>query len=598
MICILLLLMMVSAVQLPVSYANEVGISEEEEPKENQEEDSKEDLGEDSGETGEEEPEEPEKPVIEKYELTIPKEDGEHGYYVTKPEIYIRHVSEYGVTKYQLYHGKELVKEEELKEKDQESILKQEQFEEGAYRLSIWMEDQEGQNVEGTMYEHEWKIDTIAPEVVLSLPRGFDAWYQQETELTIQSKDAGSKVNRVLCTSGEQKLGEFQGAQGSVKVNLLSTKGQGVEVEVCVSDYAGNRTVEKERIYIDGSSPQVMIAGAENYMITSKPVHLSLTAMEDNAMRHIQAQVLWENIEGKQKKMNVQEWDTTGACAKATQTLEKDGLYEIIMKAEDMSGYQAEKKLQVIVDQENPVIQHVDELDNQYMKVFQWKYDLEELIRDFTTYTYEIRLDGKMYVLGRTVEQEGSHTLEIKARDAADNVAVARAEFVIDHTKPEIIFDDIEDGGTYEKQKTFKIALKDTGDTIKKITINGKEQNLSNRKIMTYEYTVDKPQDYRVIVQAVDRAGNESERDLFFVLEPEKTVLQKITEPMKKVLLGEKDTTERVNGDMETKSKESNFPIWSFSFLIIIPVSVLAFRNLRKKKASGVNVTELDVINE
>lgn len=578
----MLLLMMISVVQLPDSYANESGTSEEEKNEEDQGEDTKEDSKEESEDAGEEEPEEPEEPMIEKYELTIPKEDGEHGYYVTKPKIRICHVSEYGVTKYQLYHGKELVKEEKLTEKDQESILGQELFEEGEYRLNIWMEDLDGEKVEGTMCEREWKIDTIAPEVMLSLPRGFDAWYQQETVLNIQSKDAGSKVYCMLCTSGEQKLGEFQGEQGRVKVNLLSTQGLGTEVEVWVSDYAGNHTVKKERIYIDGSAPQVTIAGAEDYMITSQPVHLELTATEENAIRDVQAQVLWENVAGKQKKIKVQKWENMGVNAKATQTLEKDGLYEVTMKAEDLSGYQTEKKMQIIIDQKNPVIRHVDELDDQYMKVFQWKYDLEELIRDFTTYTYEIRLDGKMYALGRTVEQEGRHTLEIKARDAADNVAVARAEFVIDHTKPEIIFDDIEDGGTYEKQKTFKIALKDSGDTIKKITINGKEQNLSNRK-MTYEYTVDEPQDYRIIVQAIDRAGNESEQDLFFVLEPEKTVLQKITEPMKKVLLGEKAETEAAKRDTGTKSKESNFTIWSLSFLLIIPVSVLAFRNFRKK---------------
>lgn len=582
-LCVMLLLMTISVVQLPDSYANESGTSEEEKNEENQGEDTKEDSKEDSGDEGEEEPEEPEKPVIEKYELTIPKEDGEHGYYVTKPKIRICHVSEYGVTKYQLYHGKELVKEEKLTEKDQESILKQEQFEEGEYRLNIWMEDKDGEKVEGTMCEREWKIDTIAPEVRLGLPRGFDAWYQKETVLTIQSKDTGSKVNRMLCISGEQKLGEFQGEQGSVKVNLLSTKGQGVEVEVRVSDYAGNHTVKKERIYIDGSAPQVTIAGAEDYMITSQPVHLELTATEENAIRDVQAQVLWENVAGKQKKIKVQEWENTDTSIKAMKTLEKDGLYEVTMKAEDLSGYQTEKKMQIIVDQKNPVIRHVDELDNQYMKVFQWKYDPEELIRDFTTYTYEIRLDGKMYALGRTVEQEGSHTLEIKARDAADNVAVARAEFVIDHTKPEIIFDDIEDGGTYEKQKTFKITLKDSGDTIKKITINGKEQNLSNRK-MTYEYTVDEPQDYRIIVQAIDRAGNESEQDLFFVLEPEKTVLQKITEPMKKVLLGEKVEAEESKKETETKSEEGNFPLWSFGFLLIVPASVIAVRNFRKKK--------------
>ncbi len=580
---ILAFIVAINIIPFPDSYANESASSQEKETEEIPEEDVGEEPGEDSGEMSGEEPEEPLKPMIEQYEILMPKEDGEQGYYVTKPEIRIRHVSEYGTTKYQLYHEKGLVNEGKLTEKGKEIALKQEEFEEGNYRLKVWMEDVDGEKLEETACEKEWKIDTIAPEIRLSLPHGFDTWYQQETVLTIQSSDSGSKVKQIMCTSGEQKLGEFQEAQGSVKIQIPSTGGQGTEVQVYVWDHAGNQAVKTARIYIDRSAPQVQIEGAENYMITSKPVQLSLLATEENALKNVQADVWWEQVDGKRKLIKVQNWRTTKEKAQAEQILEKDGLYEITLKAEDEAGYWTEKKIQVILDQKNPVIQHVDELDQQYMKRFQWQYDPEEFIQDFTTYTYEIRLDGKLYALGKTIEKEGTHTLEIKATDAANNVAKAKARFVIDHTKPEIRFEDVEEGETYEKQKTFKINLKDSGDTIKKITINGKEQNLSNRKV-TYEYTVDEPQDYRIIVQAIDRAGNESERDLFFVLEPEKTVLQKITEPMKKVLLGEKAETEVSKRETGTKSKESNFSIWSLSLILIIPVSVLVFRNFRKKK--------------
>lgn len=569
LLCVAALFIMINAVQFPNSYANESELPKEEE--------TEVDPGEDS--------EEPQQPVIERYELQIPKEDGEHGYYVTKPEIHILHVSEYGITKYQLYHEKELVIEGELAEKGKECIWKQEQFEEGNYCLKVWMEDLDGNELEEMLLEKEWKIDTLAPEISLSLPHGFDAWYQQEARLTIRSSDGGSNVKQVVCTSGGQKLGEFQDAQGSVMVNFPSTGGKGTEVEVCVWDYAGNCTTKTVRIYIDGAAPQVTMEGAENYMITSKPVQMSFAATDDNLLKNVQAKIVWETTGGTQKKRKVRTWNLTGERAQAEERLEKDGLYEITVKAEDMSGYQTEKKMQVILDQKNPVIWHVDELEQQYLKEFQWQYEPEETVRDFTTYTYEIRLDGNLYALGRTIEKEGAHTLEIQATDAANNTARAKAQFVIDHTKPQIIFQDVEEGETYEKQKTVKITLKDTGDKIKKITINGKEQNLSNRK-MIYEYTMDEPQDYRMIVQAIDRAGNEAEESIFFTLEQEKTMLEKIAEPVKKVLFGEAEVKEMQGIKSDTKSGEGKFPIWVLSLLFILPVSWIVIRKMCETKTN------------
>ncbi|MFR8178841.1 MAG: hypothetical protein ACLU80_01935 [Dorea sp.] len=36
------------------------------------------------------------------YQIEIPKEDGEHGWYKTRPEIKLRHMGSRGVTKYKV----------------------------------------------------------------------------------------------------------------------------------------------------------------------------------------------------------------------------------------------------------------------------------------------------------------------------------------------------------------------------------------------------------------------------------------------------------------------------------------------------------------
>ena len=79
------------------------------------------------------------------------------------------------------------------------------------------------------------------------------------------------------------------------------------------------------------------------------------------------------------------------------------------------------------------------------MKKFRWDYQKEDFISDFTTYAYQIQLDGELYPVGQEVETEGRHMLCVQAVDSAGNKAEAEAGFVVDHTPPEILFLDLED---------------------------------------------------------------------------------------------------------------------------------------------------------
>ena len=54
---------------------------------------------------------------------------------------------------------------------------------------------------------------------------------------------------------------------------------------------------------------------------------------------------------------------------------------------------------------------------------------------------------------------EGWHTLEVKAVDAAGNIGVSRADFVIDHSAPEIVFRDVREGESLRRRTNL------SGDT-------------------------------------------------------------------------------------------------------------------------------------
>ena len=111
----------------------------------------------------------PEEP-IECFHVSIPPEDGENGYYISKPEVEITHVSGAGVTKYQFADSEGQMMEGELAQKDDAARIAGEQFKEGINRLSIWMEDGEGKQVEEYRLDKDFLIDTQAPAIWLGAP--------------------------------------------------------------------------------------------------------------------------------------------------------------------------------------------------------------------------------------------------------------------------------------------------------------------------------------------------------------------------------------------------------------------------------------------
>ena len=188
--------------------------------------------------------------------------------------------------------------------------------------------------------------------------------------------------------------------------------------------------------------------------------------------------------------------------------------------------------MQIIIDRTKPVIRQVESLEQAYLKRFALDASKEELIRDLTTYTYEIRLDGQLYHMGEAVTREGGHRLEIIAADAAGNKAQEKTDFVIDHTEPEIIFENVKKNGKYEKRCTLGVTLACKEDQIEQVQINGEIQKL-NLKEQAQKYTVRGSGEYEVKARARDRAGNIAEKSISFWITPEKTFMQKLIECIK-----------------------------------------------------------------
>lgn len=540
----------------------------------------------DGGETGGSEPEKP----IEKYTVDIPRPDGKNGYYVTKPKVVIHHTGERGSTRYELLNSKTSETEKTegtLDVEKPEGIIEAEAFTEGTNKLIIWMEDEEGKKVENMDSEQEFHVDTRPPEIHMEVPGGYDVWHKKQVILSAVGEDAVSKVAQLTCYAAGKKVGTAAGDSGRFTINRASSHGNAVEVSVIAEDEAGNQSERVKGVYIDSEAPKTRISGAEEYMITSQPLTVTYEIEEDNVLQEFVAQTEWENVQGQQAVLPVAEWTDTGNGKCAVQNLTEDGRYRMQLGASDKAGYQSSRKMQVIIDKGNPVIRHVDELQGSYLKEFAWNYLQEELIQDFTTYTYEIRLDGRLYPMGETVTTEGRHHLEVTAKDAAGNEAAAGADFVIDHTKPQIVFSEVEDGKEYEEKRTFQVSLANPEDSIEQIQINGEAQKVNARR-KTYEYTVDECKDYEVKVRAKDRAGNDVVKSILFKVIPKETVIQKITKPFRNTFsTGKGKTVENLvhnKGDAGVKMWKKIIPVMIPGIVAVTAAGYWYLRKTKQKK--------------
>ncbi len=506
-----------------------------------------------------------EKEEIKEFEVSIPPQDGQNGYYVTRPELKVRHVSSRGTTRYCFTDGSSHKKEGELSTNGDELRVEKNWFREGRNHLSIWMEDEEGQRQEEYVLEKTFLIDTSAPSVRVQAPMGTDAWYQKEVFITVLGEDGerGSQIEEVSCFLGSRLIGSSRKSPAGFLISFASAEGKAVPVKARVRDRAGNTSEETWGFYIDQNPPRTSIEGIEDYMITSRPVEVAYRIEEENIIGEKQAGARREDPEGQVEFLEAGEWKEDAGGYSARQTLSEDGIYHLSVSACDQAGYESSGRGQVIIDSENPVIRHVDEVDGQYLKSFCWEYPAEEAVQDFTSYTYSVYLDGKPYHIGENVLREGKHVLEVKAEDAAGNMGRAEADFSIDRTAPQILFGNVKEGETYEPEKELEVSLADQEDYIEEIRINGEVQKVGGRK-KYYSYSMKECGNYEIVVKACDRAGNRAVSRMDFTIARRKGLLHKFSGPLRK-MLGEpvRTGTEASVKQAESRSEEiPRYGLW------------------------------------
>lgn len=564
---------------------------------------------------------------IKGYQLVYDEPDGKNGYYISVPRITLRHQDEGLITKYRFTNPAGECDEGELSFERNEICWKG-LTGDGTYSLELWMEkiprpeppnpeppEPESPNPEPTNPEQpesgspdseplnrelisatdieepeeqppeyaeeelkkwsqnfSWRVDSVPPEIQIISPLK-QQWYSQEVLVQASAQDHESGVSVLSGGDGEVSC-QSGGGQIQFKVKRVSTGGHPVGIWLAAEDKAGNRREETIPVYIDRTSPALFISGADNYLISGRDLELTFTVQEENICKGMEVLMEQENPEGERSETRLSEWKAADDGYVAAVQLNQDGIYRFHVSASDAAGNRAEKYRQVIVDKTNPIIRFVELFQGKWVKEFCWNYEVSETIEDFTTYTYHLELDGRLYTPGQRVFREGRHILRLSAQDSAGNEAFSTAEFMIDNTPPVILCEEqegqkITDGQHFEKEAAIQIRTENAEDSITEIRINGKKQNISEERNV-YSYSLDEEKSYEIMVSATDKAGNEVIKELGIQIVREKSLAERVAEPVKQIFANQTQGTDENIGKSKIQEEEGNKLIIWIGLLIAV----------------------------
>lgn len=427
-----------------------------------------------------------------------------------------------------------------------------------AGKITAYATDKAGNKSE-LSYSKEIICENSAPEITGELPNGFDAWYNREmiADIYVREKEISSGIKTIFCSfNGAEMYKKTYGKGEKIQETCSVPIKQAGELLVKAEDWAGNEMVWRKRILYDEKSPQIEIKGVENHAIADSERKITCRVTDEQRVAFLRGNIAWSTPNGEKKSRVIENWKKDDGKYQVSEVLREEGKYEIFVEAADQSGNRSEKRIQVIIDKENPVIRGLEKLHGKHLRFFEWKQEISEMAEDFTTYTYRIYLDGMSCEKNQRYTKEGKHTLELAVRDAANHEAKAKAEFVIDHTAPEIHFRGTADKKAYEKGEEMIISVNDENDFLTYVSVNGRTQKLEGEK-RKFSYIFQDTGNCHISVQAKDLAGNETAKEMEFEVLERKSFFEKIVEGNLK-----KEKKEKINktetAEMERKDIEKN----------------------------------------
>lgn len=378
-----------------------------------------------------------------------------------------------------------------------------------------------------------FSIDKQAPELAISGIENGEHYPSARAVFSVQDTTIDLSTTTVMVTKNGDSynsIGSFRMEPGSKTTGTLNHTFQeegNYVVQFESTDKAGNKALhEKLEFVIDSTSPVVKIEGVEDNSFNPEDKSVTISVEELNYRTNIvDIEVTRDN-----QPYQMGEWRNTGVLSQLRHTFSQDGLYTITVTAADKAGNgPVTKTMTFTIDKTNPVID-INGVENEAYYNMNRPVEVTITDRNLDVNIISVTRNGFSYPAGNfsvngntaslqyTFNQEGRYVMEVVAIDKAGNRSTDTITFTIDKTPPEItpFMGDsgriIENGVYINQMFTPHFALSEPEDMIVSVVLNGSDVTGRIPVAST-------DMEYHYVVQAVDRAGNETTLEVRFILD-------------------------------------------------------------------------------
>ncbi|WP_300259799.1 S8 family serine peptidase [Clostridium sp.] len=281
--------------------------------------------------------------------------------------------------------------------------------------------------------------------------------------------------------------------EGMNKVNIYAKDENGK----VLYNYASNILCDTKAPIINLSSPRVE---SDGIVITNEDKINIKGTVEDNTFGY-------KFYKNDTIQLDVEDRDKPG-----NNSTRREFSYEvpvkdedvIVLKAVDVLGHQTFRKLTIKVDKDAPEVT-IGGISDKGI----YNKDVTPKVVSNEDAQISYLLNGKDYDGKTPISEDGDYELIVKATDKAGNKTEVKTNFTIDKIPANISFNNIEEEKVYNKEIIPEIASNE--EATLKYTLNGKEYDGKS--------SIKEDGDYVLNVQAIDKAGNLSNKEVKFYLD-------------------------------------------------------------------------------
>jgi large repetitive protein len=318
----------------------------------------------------------------------------------------------------------------------------------------------------------------------------------------------GEYINRIF--TPQFVLDEAEDTIVSVVLNGGSNMGNSIPMastdmvynySIVAVDKAGNETKLQISFTLDTTMPVLDISGIiEGYFNEDKTPTITYSDL---------------NLDPSRTKVTL-----NGQPYESGTKLDQERDYILEAVITDLADNVTKRTIYFTIDKTAPTIKFVEPINQMY---FNSSLIPNFLIESLSPYEIiALTLNGSPYNLGDPIEQEGKHVLFFEVKDRAGNIKQLSVEFMIDLTPPRVVYEGVVNGQTYYEPLDITIRLDNPLDTISSVIIKTINGDLITGEIVdvngsqTITTTLSEINNYEIVIEAFDEAGNETTYALNF----------------------------------------------------------------------------------